>query len=182
MKKNKTLTKIFVDLIVLGLLFVGTTALATTTATVAATVTLQNVAVQMSVGGTVTYGTLAVNTTKTTLTGGVNQPQTASNSGNVAEDFNIEGTNSADWTLAGTASADQYVHRFCKTGCGTDSSPTLGTGGNGFTVLSSSGYTALATNVATSGTQSFDLMINMPTSSTHFGSESVDVVVQAVAH
>ena len=180
---NSRVVKIFLDIVVLGGLLVGTGALATTTATVSATVTLQNISVTVS-DGTVAYGTLAVNTSNNTVpgTGGMNADagdvQTATNAGNVAEDFNIKGQNSTDWTLASSAGVDQYVQKFCIASCGTYASPT----GGSFTALTTS-YAALgAGNFAASGTQTFNLLLTTPTSSTHFTAQSVDVTVQAVAH
>lgn len=143
---------------------------AATTANVAATVTVQNVSVSVN-SGTVSYGTLATNTSAGT--NGSNS-QTVTNAGNVAEDFNIRGQNSANWTLAGSAGTDAYIHRFCTATCG--SAPT------NYTALTTS-YAGLgAGNIASSGTQNFDLYITTPTSSSVFTQQSVDVTVQAVAH
>lgn len=141
---------------------------AATTATVAATVTVQNISVTVS-DGIVTYGTLAVNTSAGTNAA---DTQTATNNGNVAEDLNIRGQDSADWTLAATAGSDEYVHRFCTSSCST--APT------NYTALTTS-YQTLASGIAASGTQTFDLHITAPTASTVFTQQSVDVTVQAVA-
>src|SRR4051812_19098481 len=119
---NRKTVRIFAEVAVLGALLMANVSLATTTATVAATVTLQNVSVSVS-DGSVSYGTLATNTTKTTLSGGLNDQQTATNAGNVAEDFNIKGQNSTDWTLGSTAASDQYIHKFCVATCGTEGTP-----------------------------------------------------------
>ncbi|KKR05981.1 MAG: hypothetical protein UT34_C0001G0021 [candidate division WS6 bacterium GW2011_GWF2_39_15] len=154
-----------------GFLF-GFKVLAADTATVAATVTVQNISVTVS-DGTVAYGTLAVNTTKSTIAADLNDLQTATNNGNITEDFNIRGQNSTAWTLGATAAADQYIHRFCTATCGTP--PT------NYTALTTS-YQTLGTAVATSGTKTFDLQINTPTSSSSFASQAVDVIVQAVAN
>jgi hypothetical protein len=140
-------------------------------ATVAATVTAQNISVTVS-DGSITYGTLAANTTKSTISTDLNDTQTATNNGNVTATFNIRGQNSANWTLAGTAGVDTYVHQFCTATCGTP--PT------NFTALTTSNQT-LASNVAASGTQTFELRINTPTSSSVTTQQSVDVTVQAVA-
>ncbi len=145
-------------------------AMAATTATVAATVTVQNVSVSVS-SGTVSYGTLSTNTSAGT--NGSNT-QTAANNGNVAEDFNITGQNSANWTLGSSSGVDTYVHQFCTSTCA--SAPT------NYTKLTTN-YAALgAGNVTASGTQTFDLYITTPTSSTVFTQQSVNVTVQAVAH
>lgn len=138
------------------------------TATVTATVTVQSVSVTVS-DGTVAYGTLAVNASAGT---NGSDTQTATNNGNVAEDFNIRGQNTANWTLAGSAGADQYAHRFCTATCA--SAPT------NYTALTTS-YQSLGTGIAASGTRTFDLYLTTPTASTNFSQQSVDVTVQAVA-
>lgn len=71
-----------------------------------------------------------------------------------------------------TVGSDQYVHRFCTATCG--SPPT------NYTALTTS-YQTLATGVAASGTQTFDLYITTPNPSTVYTQQSVDVMVQAVA-
>jgi hypothetical protein len=174
MKKITSLLTL-VSLFVFGVLNVTQVVMASTTANVAATVTVQNISVSVS-DGSVSYGTLAVNTAKSTLSGGVNDQQTASNDGNVAEDFNIAGNNSTDWTLdTDNSTIDHYIHKFCVATCGTDASPT------NFTALTT-GYSALATNKAASGTQTFDLQLTTPQSSSVFTQQSVNVTVQAVIH
>jgi hypothetical protein len=140
---------------------------------VSATVTVQNISVTVA-DGSVSYGTLAANTGKSTIAADLNDTQTATNAGNVAEDLNIKGQNSADWTLSTSAGTDRYVHKFCTSSCG--SPPT------NFTSLSSGSYQTLSSNVAASGTQTFDLQITVPNPSTVFTQQSVDVTVQAVAH
>jgi len=121
--------------------------------------------------GVVSYGITAANSTKDTTSSSLNDSQTATNNGNVAENFNIKGQNSANWTLAGTNGSDIYRHRFCTLTC--DTTPT-------WTALTTS-YQTLATGVATSGNQVFDLEIQTPNPSTVYTQQSVDVTVQAVA-
>lgn len=144
---------------------------AASTATVTATVTVQNISVSVS-DGTVSYGTLATSGTKDTTSTGTDDSQTATNNGNVTEDFNIKGQNTASWTLAATQSTDQYFHKFCVTNC--DASPT-------WTALTTS-YQTLGTAIATSGTKVFDLQIGVPSSSSSYTQQSVDVTVQAAAN
>jgi len=160
-----------VCLFALALMNFGAVVRAATEGTVTTTVTVQNISVTVT-DGTVTYGTLANNSTKGTHSGDLNDLQTATNNGNVTEDFNIKGQNSGDWTLAGTAGSDNYVHQFCTASCTT---PTTN-----YTVLTTS-YQTLTTGVAASGTQTFDLYINTPNPSTVYTEQSVDVIVQAVA-
>ncbi len=140
------------------------------TATVSATVTVQNISVSVS-DGSVSYGTMAASGTEDTTTNGVNDSQTATNNGNVTADINIRGQNSAAWTLAATQSTDQYFHKFCTSDC--DSSPT-------WTALTTN-YQTLSGSVASSGSQVFDLQIGVPTSSTSYTQQSVNVTVQASA-
>lgn len=139
------------------------------------TYTLTIISVSVS-DGAIAYGTLTTSSNKDTTSSGLNDTQTATNNGNVTENFNIVGQNSANWTLAGTAGSDQYMHQFCTTGGGSpdpcDSTPT-------WTSLTTS-YQALASSIAVSGTQKVDLKITMPNSSTNFSQQSVDVTIQAV--
>lgn len=154
--------------LLVGALLFGQSVFAASTASVTATVTVQNISVTVS-DGTIAYGTLAVSATADTNPA---DTQTATNNGNITENLNIKGQNSANWTLGAAAAADTYIHRFCIATCGTP--PT------NYTALTTS-YQTLATSVAASGTQTFDLEISTPTSSTNFTQQSVDVTVQAVA-
>jgi len=176
---SKTNTKQNENIIFFGLLVIisivlilGTTAQAADTGTVTATVTAQNVAVSVA-DGTVTYGTLSLSgTASTTAAGsGLDDSQTATNDGNVASTFNIKSQDSANWTLAGAIGSDDYVQEFCITDCET--TPT-------WTALTTS-YQELAAGVAAAGTQDFDLKIIVPSSSSNYTSQSVDVTVQVVA-
>lgn len=141
-----------------------------TSANVTATVTVQNVSVSVS-DGSIAYGTVSTGSSADTTSGGVNDSQTATNNGNINEDIDIKGNNSANWTLGATAGADQYVHEFCTANC--DSTPV-------WTALTTS-YQSLATAVASSGTQDFDLKITAPSSSSTYTQESITVTVLASA-
>lgn len=143
---------------------------AASTDSVTATVTAQNISVSVA-DGTVSYGTLSTSANQDTTSGNLNDSQTATNDGNIAEDFNIQGQDSANWTLAGAAGADQYTHDWCTSDC--DGTPT-------WNALTTS-YQQLANSVAASGNQAFDVRIGTPTSSTNYTQQSVDVTVQAVA-
>jgi hypothetical protein len=143
---------------------------ASTTATVAATVTVQNISVSVT-DGTIDYGVLAVNSSAGT---NGSDTQAAQNDGNVAEDFNIKGQNSANWTLdTANSTTDHYIHRFCASSCA--SPPTS------YTALTTN-YQSLASNVSASGSQNVDLYITTPQTSSVFTQQSVDVTVQAVIH
>lgn len=133
------------------------------TASVTATVTVQNISVAVS-DGSITYGTLAVGTSKSTAD--IPDMQIATNDGNVAEDINVKGSNSANWTLASTTGANQYTH---KLSIGTTSALTTN-------------YSTLITNLGVGITKQFNLILFTPSSSTNYTSQSVDVTVQAVAN
>lgn len=135
-------------------------------AEVAATVTLQSVSVSVS-DGTVDYGVLATNSSAGT---NGSDTQTATNNGNVTADLSIRGQDSADWTLETSAGEDQYVHRFCTSSC---NSPTTN-----YTALTTDNQT-LVENLAADATQTFDLYITTPTSSSAFDEQEVNVTVVA---
>lgn len=139
--------------------------------TVNATVTLENISVSVA-DGTVEYGVMSFNSSKGTISSQLNDPQTATNNGNIQVDFNIRGQNSDDWALASSAGADQYVHRFCDTSC--DTPPT------NFTALSTD-YQTLEEEVDETDTHTFHLHLTTPTSSSSFDEQEVHVVVQAIA-
>ena len=157
---------------------IGVGVFAGETGTVAATVTVQNISLTVA-DGAVAYGTIAVNTTKdtTAAVGGVDDTQVGTNNGNVTEKFNIMGANTTNcvWTLAATAGADQYFHKFCTTGTGTTDPCDAGPTWNALTTA----YAVLAASVAVDGTQRFDLQIGVPTSSTCYTEATASVTVQA---
>ena len=165
---KKILVLITSSLLILPFVLVGNV-FGATTGTVTATVTVQNVSVTVS-DGTVAYGTLALNASAGT---NGSDTQTATNNGNVAETLTIRGTNSANWTLnTANSTTDNYIHRFCTATCG--SAPT------NYTALTTS-YQTLAASVAASGTQTFDLYLTTPQTSSVYTSQSVDVTVLAAA-
>jgi hypothetical protein len=144
---------------------------AATTADVSATVTVQNISVSVA-DGVIAYGTLGQNSTTNTCT--LTDTQTATNDGNVTENFNVKAIADAstpNWTIGATAGSDIYTHKVSTATCPTfTASITLTTS-----------YQTLATGIAASGTQNFDLEINTPNPSTVYTQQSVDVTVQAVA-
>jgi hypothetical protein len=143
---------------------------AATEATVTATVTAQNIAVTVT-DGSIAYGTLGIGTSTNTTTGGNNDSQTAVNTGNITQGFNIRGQNSVGWTLTASPGSNQYTHQFCITNC--DASPS-------WTALTTSNQT-LFTSKAVGSSNPFDLQIKAPSSTTDYTQQSVDVTVVAVA-
>jgi|GEM_PF-2182553 len=120
--------------------------------------------------GKVAYGIIPADTSKSTCTSELNDAQTVTNDGNVTENFNIRGQNSANWTLASTAGNDQYVHSFATSTCST---------WPGGTALTTSDQT-LATGVAPGSNITLNLQIHTPTSSSVYTQQSVDVIITAV--
>ena len=167
---KKSFFSLFGLLIILAILF-GSSARAADEGTVTATVTVKNISVTVN-DGTVAYGTLGQNATADTEPA---DGQTATNNGNVTEDFNIKGQNSGDWTLAGTAGSDAYIHRFCNDTANDCTAPPTN-----YTALTTS-YQTLSTGAATGDTTLFQLQINTPNPSTVYTEQSIDVTVQAVA-
>ena len=90
---------------------------------------------------------------------------------NVNESFNIYGSNSANWTLSGTAGDENYTHEWCTEDC--DGTPTWNN------LTTSSQTLAVGVTYAT-GSQVFDLQIGTPSDTTHYGEQFVNVTVQAV--
>lgn len=187
---NKRSVRLGATILGLGVLLAGNLALASSTAGVAATVSLQTISVSVT-DGSVSYGNLAPNATHTTLSGGLNDQQTASNNGNVTEQFAIEGSVSTPdgWTMkttSGAPGANEYKQSICTASCGTEGSPTIGTGGDpstGFIAFGSGAFTTFATAIAaSSGTKTFDLMIQAPASSTSTATQTVSMTVQAAIY
>jgi hypothetical protein len=160
-----------VSLIVLAAFLGAISIQAAETGNVTATVTAQNISVAVT-DGSVSYGVISVSDTQDTTTGGVNDSQTATNDGNITEDFNVRGFDTTGWTLGSSAGSETYTHKFCTSNC--DSSPT-------WTALTTSYQTLAEDVVATSGTQVFDLQIGTPTSTSAYTQQTATVTVQAVS-
>ena len=163
----KSLIAIICILGIVGII-AATSVKAADTATVAATVTVQNISVSVS-DGSINYGVLALSSTKSTCD--LSDTQILTNDGNVPEIFNIKGNDSANWTLGATAGANVYVHKFSANACPW----ATGTG----TALTTN-YQTLASAVPAGGASNLNLQINTPTSSTSFAPQSVDVTILAI--
>ena len=137
---------------------------------VTATVTAQSISVAVT-DSDVTYGTVSTSSTRDTTVTEENESQTAENDGSVSEDFNMKGQNSADWGLGTTAGSESYTHKYCNSS-DCDGSPS-------WTALTT-GYALVYDSVAITGTRIFDLQVGTPTSTSNYGSQSVDITVQAV--
>lgn len=168
-----------------GLAILGATvlpALAATEGAVTATVTPQNISVTVS-PGSVAYGTVAVPSVDLVPTG--DTIINASNSGNVAETFNIKGANATGttitWTIfdgaPGGAATYNYNHKYVDCGVGDSTCTTVDAANNMTTA-----YEALETNVAAGSSDYFKLRLSTPTETGGDTSvHSTTVTVQAVA-
>jgi hypothetical protein len=138
------------------------------TASVAATVTVQNIAVALDgTDGAIAYGTMAVGTSKSTITLG--DTERVVNSGNVPEKLRIMGANTTGcvWTL-GTAIGvgNTYVHQFSTNG------------GSNFTSLTLA-YQDLVASIGVGITQPVDFMIKIPSSSSCYTTSTAGVTILA---
>ncbi len=120
----------------------------------------------------IAYGTLALGTTQDTVTLG--QQLTVTNNGGVTTDFSIKSSDATRdggtaWTLVTTAPGNnQFKHEF-STNSGSD-----------WTALTTS-YQSLATGKAPGATQTFDLQITMPDSTTDYLEHTITITILAVA-
>ena len=181
MKNTYFPSRVFSMLLVVAFLIVFT-ASTKAASIVSATVTPQNISVSVT-DGSAAYGIIALSGTQDTTSGGVNDSQTATNDGNVTEDFNITSTHATggtQWSLAGSIGANQYKHSFCTAGSGTpnpcDATPT-------WTAITTAGsYHTLSTSISPAGTTKFDLKIETPSSVGDYIEKSITVTVQAILH
>ena len=136
--------------------------------------TPQNITVSITLDTTTfNYGTITEDTSSSTLSLFGGTGITATNNGNVTENFTIYGANTANWTLSGSTGLDTYVHQFCNDTANDCSSPPTN-----YSALTTSPQ-SLATGVSESGTISFQLNITTPTNSSTFDQQNAVVTIQA---
>ncbi len=140
------------------------------TDTVSATVTAEQISLSVS-DANIAYGVVGIGESVTTLDVGETDTQTITNTGNVVEDFHLQGTDSTSWTLAGSTGNEQYTHEYSIDGGGTWAG-----------YLNNSSYTEIVTGIGTSATQDFDLRLTTPDTTDATDEQSVDVSVQATAN
>lgn len=138
-------------------------------------VTVTSYAVSVS-DGNVTYGTLAVNTTRGTIVTEEDEMQTATNDGSIAK-ISIKGYASSpgSWTLGSDPAENVYVHKFCN-----DTDLDCETPFTNYTALTTN-YATLDASVANAGTVDFQLRLTTPTIISSYVEQDVDVMVQASA-
>ncbi len=127
------------------------------------------ISVAITTDGTISYGTLNSNESKSTID--LSDTQTARNDTNIAEDFNIKTSAPLGWSVGLSTAPDTFVHEFSTNGGGVWTK---------FTTAES--YQSLATNILPNATQNFDLRFTSPNPSTSSTQKSIDVTIQAVQH
>lgn len=165
--------RIIISLILSSMIF-APLAKAADNAQVTATVTVQEIAVSVS-DASIAYGTLETSGTQSTLAAGVDDMQTITNDGNVNQDFDIKGSNSGNWTLGATQDEDQYFHKFCN-----DTDLDCSNTSSNYTALTTSDQ-AIDTSIAADGTVDFQLFIGVPSSTTYYAEQNVNVTITATA-
>jgi hypothetical protein len=149
---------------------IGAAVLGATEATITATVTVQKISLTVA-DGSIAYGIIPAGSSKSTCD--LDDTQTVTNNGNVAEDFSIKGKD-CSWTLGSTPGSEVYVHKFATSSCGYinwNTAPALTTS-----------YQTMATNIATSSSATLNLQITTPTATNSYTEQDVSVMVMAAAH
>lgn len=128
------------------------------------------VSVTITSDGTIDYGVLPANTSKSTID--LNDTQTVKNDSTVPESFNIKTSNAAggiQWTLGSSPDNNIFTHEFSTTG------------GSSWTKFTNAdNYQTLATNISANNSQDFDLRFTTPTASDDFQQKNITITIQAV--
>ena len=192
MKRNRNILGVALVLSLVAVLLPATI-FAAETGEVSCTVSGKLISVSVT-DGSVAYGTLDLSTTKNSaLYDAINnangmtpaQTQTITNTGSVAEDFNMKTSNaigSTDWTLhATTPGSELFTYAYLVSDTAYAGSAAIGA----FTKWATAGsYVADAggDDVAADGVKYLELEIGMPTLSVDYGEHTITVTVLAVAH
>ena len=161
--KNKRflITSVFV---IIGLLFSATAVY--TEDVINVTVTAQNISIAVENGESVAYGTLALDSSKSTIQLGV-PTITVTNDGNMQEDFDIKSSSSTNWALSGVDNGvDTFTHEF--------STST----GSSWTYMTTD-YATMSSNMSPSASSTLDLRITTPTVTEHFTQQTISVTILA---
>lgn len=132
--------------------------------------TIAIISVTITPAGDISYGIIEAGQSKSTID--LSATKTSTNDGDTTENLNIKTSNATGgtgWTLGSSADTNVFVHEFSTNGGGAWTK---------FTTVDS--YQTLATGIAVSGTQNFDLKITVPTNSDSI-EKTITVTVQAVA-
>lgn len=162
MKNKKIVLTSMVALV--GLLFTATAAY--TEDVINVTVTAQNISIAVENGESVAYGTLALDSSKSTIDLGV-PTITVTNDGNMQEDFDIKSSNSTNWTLSGVDNGtDIYTHEF---------STSTGSSWNYMTT----DYATMSSNMSPTASSTLDLRITTPATTEYFTQQTISVTILA---
>lgn len=127
------------------------------------------ISITVTANGTINYGLLEAGGNKSSIQLGTTP--VVQNSGTVAEDFYIQGANTAcPWTLSDTAGNGTYKHEYSSNG------------GSNWTALTTVGEQVLVSNIAASATQNLDLRITVPTVSSCYTQQNAGIVITAFEH
>lgn len=136
---------------------------ATTTGTINVTVTPKLISLSVS-PTSYDYGTLGLSEIATTTI-----PFAVENTGNVDEDFDITGDDTADWTLSATVGVlDAYRHDW------------KNMSGGGYTALTKSAGVSAATSVGASNSANFKFQLHTPTITSATAVQEPDVMFTAL--
>ena len=179
--------KIFLTVVtlasLLGLMVSPMTVMAADTGTIECSVSGKLVSVTITTDGTVNYGALSTGTTKNTILYDAStnpngmtpaDSQAALNDGTVAEDFKITSSVAdgvTDWILSEDTGENTFTHKASiDNGQSWIAMPLPGT------------YVTFATNVAPNTSQTFNLQLGMPTSTTDYGTHTITITILATEH
>ena len=193
MKKSRKIVGVALVLALALAALIPAAAFAADEGTVECTVSGKLIALTVTDGSTA-FGTLDLSTTKNSAlyhasnnANGMDpaQTQTITNTGSVAEDFNMKTSHAiggTQWTLhATTPAGDVFTYGYLVSDTAYDGSAAIGA----FTKWTATGsYVADAggSNVAASGTKKLELEIGMPTSTTDGVEKTITVTVQATEY
>ena len=202
MKGRKLLVSLFTVVALIALMAVPailtlvaittTPVMAQTSGNVTCTVSGKLISVNVT-DGSIAFGTLDLGSTKNSAlyddpnnTDGMTpaQTQTITNTGNVAEDFNMKTTNaigSTDWTIAAAAGVNEFTYGYLVSDTAYDGGAVI----DAFTKWNSAdSYVADAggDDVAASGVKYLELEISIPTSTGDYTEHTITVTVLAVEH
>lgn len=141
------------------------------TSDITATATVENIALYID-DATIDYLTLATSGRASTTSDNLNDTQEVGNCGNNVADFAVEGNDSTNWTLETAIDTDKYTHRLCTTTC--DTTPH-------WFLMAEESYLTVTSSMAVHTTSSMDFAIQVPSGTTHYDSQSVNITVQASA-
>lgn len=129
--------------------------------------------------GSIEYGLIPLNSSRSTLSSDLDDQQTVTNDGNATIDINIRGQHSTgsgcSWNIAASPGADQYAHTFCNSTSNSCTSPPTN-----FNPLDDSDYVELASEIEEDSSVDFHLRLLSPTSVTCHDEQTVNVTLQAV--